>query len=163
MKPSSLHALVIDRHCGELSPEAIELLELHLSQHPSAQAEAERILAALVLTRETVLRHPELSQVSYPAVAELSRPAGSRSKMLTLTWLARAAVLLLLAAIAIATGFFAGRSTAPSSIRAMATASHGVTVAQATAPRNSPWAQYRMSIDPSGEGVQVHRVDELKP
>ena len=35
MKPSSLHALVIDRHFGELTPEAAELLECFLWKQAS--------------------------------------------------------------------------------------------------------------------------------
>ena len=40
MKPESLNALIIDRHFGELSPEAEELLEQHLATHVEARAEA---------------------------------------------------------------------------------------------------------------------------
>jgi hypothetical protein len=47
--------LIIDRHFGELSPEAAELLEHHLAAECcDARAEAERILS---IARKLVLAH----------------------------------------------------------------------------------------------------------
>ncbi len=148
MKSESLHALIIDRHFGELSPEAVELLEHHLAANAQARDEAERILESLEVTRETVLRHPELARVP------VAVPAASRveKKSAIMPWLARAAVLALLAAAAGAGGFMAGRS-APAD----------PTIASAgnapTPRRESPWAKYRMTFDPVGQGMQVVRVD----
>jgi hypothetical protein len=58
MNPQSLHALVIDRHFGELSPEAAELLDHHFAQDPAARDEAERILQSVTITGEAMPRHP---------------------------------------------------------------------------------------------------------
>lgn len=159
MKPSSLHALVIDRHLGELSPEAVELLETYLADHPNAQAEAERIAASLQITHDAVLRHPEL--VARPEAAAPAVPARKtpRRSSWIHSWVARAAAVLLLTAAAGSAGFMAGRSEAPGTM----------TVAEVTSPpaaqarKESPWARYRMTFDPAGEGLQVVRVAPSTP
>lgn len=144
MKPESLHALIIDRHFGELSPEAMELLEHHLAADAHARAEAERISESLEATREAVLRHPELARV--PVVPAAPPKIVNRTPMMP--WLARAAAVALLAGAA---GFFAGRSNPPT----VATEIEKVPAAS----KASPWAKYRMTFDPAGEGMQVVRVD----
>ncbi|HRJ11230.1 MAG TPA: hypothetical protein PLP58_21795, partial [Prosthecobacter sp.] len=93
MKTESLHALIIDHHLGELSPEATELLEHHLAANAQARAEAERILQSLDATREAVLRHTELAQVPAavphtPLIVKKAAPT---------PWMARAAAVALLA------------------------------------------------------------------
>lgn len=144
MKPESLHALIIDRHFGELSPEAAELLEHHLADDAAARDEAERILQSLNVTRDAVLRHPELGCV--PVQPLVVPRVATRSAVMP--WLARAAALAVLAGVG---GFFAGRSNV-----------EGTAASAEKTPeprRESPWAKYRMSFDPAGEGVQVVRVD----
>lgn len=154
MKPESLHALVLDHHLGELSPEAAELLEHHLAANAPARAEAERLLQSLHATREAVLRHPELARVPVTpqaaarAVARPSRPS-------LMQGLARAAAVLLLAALAGVLGhMMTERLTAP--------ATTGTPPSAPEPRRESPWAQYRMAFDPAGEGVRVVRVDAGK-
>lgn len=150
MKTSSLHALVIDRHFGELTPEAAELLELHLAHHAEARAEAERILASLAVTQDAVLRHPELARVA-PAPVEKAVVSAARRAFI-MPWLARAAVMALLAAVTGAAGFYIGQSGSRTTADAVE--------APAPSPRKAgPWARYRMSFDPAGEGMQVVRVD----
>jgi hypothetical protein len=150
MKSSSLHALVIDRHFGELTLEAAELLDLHLAHHAEARAEAERILASLSVAHDAVLRHPELARVLPTLVEKAVTPAPRR--LFVMPWLARAAAVALLAALAGITGFVAGRSESR-----MAS---GKTEPPTASPRKeSPWARYRMNFDPAGEGMQVVRVD----
>src|SRR4051794_23848678 len=105
MNPQSLHALVIDRHFGELAPEAAELLEHHLLQDPAARAEAERVLSSLTVTGEAVLRHPELARVA----SLQSAKSTSWRRVAIAPWMLRAAALLFLAAIAAAAGFVTGR------------------------------------------------------
>ena len=144
MKPESLHALIIDRHFGELLPEAAELLEHHLAANAAARAEAERILQSLNVTGDAVLRYPELGRVPVE-VPEVPRVVKWPSKM---RWLARAAAVVLLAGVG---GFFAGRSNVPMA-EAFAETTPG-------SRHESPWAKYRMSFDPAGEGLQVVRVD----
>jgi len=149
MKPSSLHALVIDRHFGELTPEAAELLDLHLARHPEARAEAERILTSLAVTHDAVMRHPELVRVMPASAGKVAAAVPRRSVMMP--WLARAAAITLLAAIAGVAGFVAGRSE-----------SRVADSSKTTAPsprKESPWARYRLSFDPAGQGMQVVRVD----
>ncbi len=141
MKPESLHALLIDRHFGELSPEAAELLEHHLATHAPARAEAERLLATLTTAQAAVLQHPELARV--PA----SPPARRRPRPRWLPWLARAAAVLTLAGLAGSAGYLAGRGSPPPPLAA------------ATQRAGSPWAKYRMSFNPAGSGLQVLRVD----
>lgn len=150
MKTESLHALIIDRHFGELSPEAVELLELHLAANEHARAEVDQILESLRLTQEAVMRHPELARVPMTNAT----PPKIVKKSPTMPWMARAAAVALLAGTA---GFFAGRSNAPE----LAASSE-----KTPAPRKeSPWAKYRMTFDPAGEGMQVVRedVDKLLP
>lgn len=145
MKPESLHALLIDRHFGELSPEAAELLEHHLATHAPARAEAERLLATLTATQTAVLQHPELARV--PATTPPRRALRPH-------WhhgLARAAAVLVLAGLAGAGGYLAGRGDPPAPIAAV------------TPRPGSPWAKYRMSFDPAGAGIQVVRVDSAPP
>lgn len=150
MKPSSLHALVIDRHFGELTPEAVELLDLHLAQHPDARAEAERILASLAFTQDAVLRHPELARVMPASVERVAIPSPRRQVMMP--WLARAAAIALLASIAGVAGFVAGRSESR-------VADSGSKSPAPSPRKESPWARYRLSFDPAGQGMQVVRVD----
>jgi hypothetical protein len=144
MKPESLHALIIDRHFGELTPEVAELLELHLASHAGARAQAERILQSLNITRDVVLRHPELSRVI--SMEKRADPVLRRSW--GMPWLARAAAVLLLAALTGVGGFLAGRSELQT-----------VTETKAVPRKESPWARYRMTFDPAGDGMQVVRVD----
>lgn len=157
MNPQSLHALVIDRHFGELSLEATELLELHLAQHPEARMEAERVLESLTVTRDTVLRHPELGQVSPPVEKIVSAPI--RRHTITL-WLARAAAVILFAGLTGGSGFLAGRSGVPSTAEVKTQAA---TATPVTPRKNSPWARYRMAFDPGGNGMQIVRVETSNP
>lgn len=156
MNPQSLHALVIDRHFGELAPEAADLLDHHLAQDAGARAEAERILQSLAVTGDAMLRHPELARVAPAVRAKVVRPWFPAVS----TWMLRAAALVLLATVAGAVGFLTGRSTAPEGTAP-------VLLAAASRPAESakagPWARYRMSFDPSGSGVQVVRVDVPTP
>lgn len=147
MNLQSLHALIIDRHFGELSPEAAELLDFHLAQNAEARAEAERVLQTLGVTREAVLRHPELARVT----AGEKPPASPVSRSTAWSWLARAAALVLFAALASTAGFMAGRTT-------QSPAASTAEQVMSSAPRkSSPWARYRMTLEPNG--MQVVRVE----
>lgn len=148
MKTESLHALIIDRHCGELSPEAAELLDHHLANNPTARQEAERVLASLNATREAVLRHPELARVP---VMTSPQPRIVRARS-PLPWLARAAAVALLAGAA---GFYVGRVSPPSTSAPVIASAAPVS----TPARPSPWARYELSFDPARSGMTVVRVD----
>ncbi|MBE2285325.1 MAG: hypothetical protein IAE77_17830 [Prosthecobacter sp.] len=150
MKTSSLHALVIDRHLGELTPEAAELLDLHLASNAEARAEVERILASLSAMHDAVLRHPELAHVP-PALVEKGVASSPRRFFVT-PWLVRAAAVALLALVTGVMGYHVGQSESRTSA--------GTVETPVSSPRKaSPWARYRMSFDPAGEGMQVVRVD----
>lgn len=157
MNPQSLHALVIDRHFGELSPEATELLELHLAQNAAARTEAERVLESLTVTRDTVLRHPELGQVSPPVEKIVTAPVRRRQ---TILWLARAAAVILFAGLTGGSGFLAGRSGVPSAAETKGEVAGATPV---TPRKNSPWARYRMAFDPGSNGMQIVRVESSNP
>lgn len=151
MNPQSLHALIIDRHLGELSPEATELLELHLAQNAGARTEAERVLESLNVTRDAVLQHPELAHVT-PVVKVITTPMRHRNVIL---WMARAAAVILFAGLTGGSGFLAGRSGVPSSLEVK---TQVATATPLTPRKDSPWARYRMAFDPGGNGMQVVRV-----
>jgi len=144
MKPESLHALVIDHHAGELPPEVADLLESFLAMNAPAREEADRLLNALDVTSRTVKLHPELSRcvepIAQPKVKRKTAPM----------WL-KAAAVLALASLTSAGGFFAGKTHSGASIIASAM--------PVAVRKDSPWAKYRMAVDPGGGGLQVVRVD----
>jgi hypothetical protein len=152
MKPESLHALVIDHHAGELPPEVADLLEAFLTTNASAREEADRLLNALDVTSRTVKLHPELSRcmepILPPKVRQINVPM----------WL-KAAAVIALAALTSVGGFFAGKTHSGASTIASST--------PLAVRKDSPWAKYRMAVDPGGGGMQVVRVDlpqgEVRP
>lgn len=172
MNATSLHALIIDRHLGELAPEVSELLAEHLERNPAAQAEADRILRALSTTEQAVVQHPELARVDSPsarpaAPLSLAAPApaaasASKKRDSNLQWLARAAVFLALLAVSGVSGFVMGRKEVASSPSSPSVPP--VTLVQSTAkkPRpDSPWANYQLSDQPGSGALRVVRVDTL--
>lgn len=154
MNSMSLHALIVDQHFGELSPEVAELLENHLGQNAEARAEADRIKQTLAVTESVVLRHPEL--VGAVPVDPVERQGLPRRRGFGASWLAKAASIALLAGLASTAGFFLGRNQDP----APATTTLATTDAVERPPRkDSPWARYRVAPERSGAGMQVVRVD----
>ena len=148
MKPESLHALVIDQHSGELSPEMVELLEAYLATNPTAREEAARIVEVLRLTSEAVARHPECVRVFAPT--EIKPVREVRHKWTPPLWL-KAAAVVAFSTLTAAGGFYLGSARPEDSVIASTTP---------VAPRkDSPWARYRMALDPLGGGMQVVRVD----
>jgi hypothetical protein len=152
MNSRSLHALIVDQHFGELSPEVTELLETHLEQNATSRAEADRIRQTLVITEDAVLQHPELARIGIDDSAERQR--NSPRRLIGASWLAKAASIALLAALAGTAGFLFGKkqeNVRPTTSLAMAGAT------QLTPRRDSPWARYRLA--PEQNGLQVVRVD----
>jgi hypothetical protein len=154
MNSTSLHALIVDQHCGELSPEVADLLESHLAQHAEARAEANRIRQTLAVTEDAVLRHPELARVETierGSTASFATRADFRTSRL-----AKAAAIALLASLTGSTGYLLGKrqGTVPSA-STLAVAS----TAQASPRKDSPWARYRVVPERKGTGIQVVRVD----
>jgi anti-sigma factor RsiW len=155
MNTTSLLALIVDQHAGELTPEVAELLEAYLAQNPTARAEAVRIREALAVTEKTLIHHPKLARVENVHTANSSlAPKGRRQ--FTASWLPKAASIAVLAVLTGAGGYFAGRKASPRS-------ADGIVIAEATSrlPRkDSPWARYRFASD--GAGMQIVRVDAPK-
>jgi len=153
MNPTSLLALIVDQHSGELTPEVAELLESHLSENAASRAEAERIRKTLAITEETVLRHPELVRVDGEPLAGVR--SSSERRRLAPSWLAKAAVITLLAALAGAGGFFVGQKNPPITADVPTVADGPVR----TSRKASPWARYRVAPDPGGGRMQIVRVE----
>lgn len=151
MKLESLQALIIDQHAGELLPEVEELLEAHLATKPALQVEVERIRLALEITSQTVIRHPELVRFAErePAVEPL------RKRPTYIPQFLKVAAVLMFASVTATTGFYLGRN------RSVQIASDSTTEKREvpTPRKDSPWARYKMAIDPKVGGIQVVRVD----
>lgn len=151
MKSESLHALIIDHHFGELAPDVAELLEDYLHDHPEAEAERHKILAALDAAGRATYRFPHLVQFN---PASVSATPAVRWRFATHTWL-KAAAVVAFASISGSVGYFAGRSELTSSIRTAPALASGVMMKSSS----SPWARYRMTPSPSGAGFRVTRID----
>lgn len=151
MKLESLQALIIDQHAGELSLEVEELLEAHLATKPALQVEVERIRLALDITSQTVIRHPELVRLAErePAVEP------PRKRPTYFPQFLKVAAVLMFASVTATTGFYLGRN------RSVQIASDSTTekLEVPTPRKDSPWARYKMAIDPKVGGIQVVRLD----
>ncbi len=149
MKPESLNALLIDRELGELVPEARELLETWLSEHPEATSGVPGIRRTIKMARATLRRFPELAR---PRSNVLSPPIAR----LRLMPLAMAASVALLIGGTAWLGFFVGRQSA----RNPAAQAHSQPAIPAgnAARQASPWAQYAVVSAPGG-GLTVVRCD----
>jgi hypothetical protein len=67
MKPEILEALLVDREFGELSPDVVALLDAFLAQNPSAATPAVAVAETVRLTRDSVVRPPEMPCSFAPA------------------------------------------------------------------------------------------------
>lgn len=151
MKSESLQALIIDQQAGELLPEVVELLEAHLANDPISRKEADRIRLALEITSQTVVRHPELVRF----VERVPTTEGSRPMPKSVHPFLKAAAALVFACLTAAAGFQLGRNQS-----IQVTAESAAERSATPIPRkDSPWARYRMAIDPKVGGIQVVRVD----
>ena len=151
MKLESLQALIIDQNAGELSLEVEDLLEAHLATKPALQVEVERIRLALEITSQTVIRHPELVRLPERGPIVESR----REMPKYFPQFLKVAAVLMLASVTATTGFYFGSN------RSVQIASEN-TAEKPVAPntrKDSPWARYKMAIDPKVGGIQVVRVD----
>lgn len=157
MNSTSLHALIVDQHFGELSPEAVELLENHLAENPEARAEADRIRQTLATTERAVLQHPELIRAE-PMNSPVTRHLAPRLHF-NLPWLAKAAAIALLGVATTTAGYFIGKNqVATSAPPALAVADPE----QRPPRKDSPWARYRVTPERSGTGTRIVRVETAK-
>ena len=155
MNSTSLHALVVDHHSGELSPEVAELLETYLGENADARAEALRIREALSITEETVLRHPELGRAIESKVEDAGRRASSKRRIAS-SWVAKAASVAFLAVLMGGAGFFAGQRMSHS----QSMPAPAIDDSTLRTPRKeSPWARYRIAHERDRNGQHVVRVE----
>ncbi|MBE7499956.1 MAG: hypothetical protein HS113_06530 [Verrucomicrobiales bacterium] len=143
MKPESLHALLTDRELGELSPEAGELLDAWLAEHPGA-APAPDVCRLHDTVRMVFARFPELARPRPPAW----RHSPCRRGWVALAWAASVAALL---AGTSWVGFRLGQTSA----RPAATLGQREPLPAAKSAPSS-WASYALVPDPRG-GLNVVR------
>lgn len=144
MKPESLHALLTDRELGELSPEAGELLDAWLAEHPGAAATPDvRRLHGTV--RTVFARFPELTRPRSLAW----RHSACRRGWVALAW--AASVVALLAGTSWV-GFRLGQTSA----RPTVTLRQQEPLRPAASAASSSWASYALVPDPRG-GLNVVR------
>ncbi len=150
MKPESLNALLIDRELGELPPEAIELLDTWLAEHPELAGDIRPIRRTLETTRAAIRCFPELARPE----ANVIRLPAFRSRLVPL---ALAASVFLLLGGTVWLGFRAGRESAQKT----AVRNHGEPFSAQPVNRvtaHGPWARYALASDPRG-GLTVVRRD----
>lgn len=132
MTPETLDALVVDRELGELSPEAVDLLDAYLRLCPDARGPAEAMAGTVRATRDAVRLFPDLAPVPRlsPGVCVFRSP-----------WLARAAAAALMLGAGVGIGRYAGHPGAGTS--------SPQTAAAPSAPetRGGPWARYHVAYD----------------
>lgn len=161
MNPASLNALIIDRELGELPPEAAELLDAWLTEHPESADEVARTRRTLQTTQAAIRRFPELARPEpsvQPEAEVISLPA-VRSRFMSF---ALAASVLLLAGGTGWLGFRAGRVTAPSVAGQSPIQSTSASSAQAVGS-SGPWARYALAVDPRGRLLAVRRDPHTQP
>ncbi|MEK7677881.1 MAG: hypothetical protein AAB676_18790 [Verrucomicrobiota bacterium] len=142
--------MFIDRELGELPPEAVELLEAWLAEHPESTAAVPSIRRTLETTSAAVRRFPVLAR---PESNVIALPA-PRFRLIPL---ALAASILTLLASTAWLGFRAGQESAQ---KAMAeNHREPATAPPANAVKNGgPWARYALASDRRG-GLTVVRRD----
>jgi hypothetical protein len=146
MKPESFQALLLDRELGELSAEAVELLDAWLTEHPEAAQAIPYVRRTCATIRTAVQRFPELVRPESNLVVFPAR----RFRVFPL---ALAASLLVLLGGTAWLGFRAGQGSVPSTVAASYRESATASPARAITPAG-PWARYRLVSDPHG-GLRV--------
>lgn len=164
MNRETIHALVIDRELGELSPESARLLDAYLEEHPEWDHENALTRRTLRLARETVLIYPERG----PA----AMATGDASRWPVVRWpsLAAAAALVMVAGLGALLGFTwarhsPGKSAALADVAGSPRAPQGSgTVLDPTAPPETvalPWARYE--VRPTDRGYTVFPLASSNP
>lgn len=147
MNAKQLEALFIDQALGELSDEASALLETYLTQFPDRQTEADQIRKAVGLTEAAVASRPLVLQSDHsPEVIAFPKPLARFRTSL------RVAAAITALALAVGTGFFAGKGTPVKNPPAE-------TIAETARPATpSPWARYQFK-----EGGQLAVIVAADP
>jgi hypothetical protein len=148
MQTESLQALLIDRELGELSSEAVELLEAWLAEHAEATEAVPDFHRTCATAQAAVRRFPELVRPEPNLITLPPRRFG-------LTPLALAASLLVLLGGTAWVGFRAGRASRPETV-ANDHREVGIAPPDNAVKYDRPWAQYRLVPDPRG-GLGVIR------
>ena len=153
MKAESLQALLLDRELGELSPEAAELLDAWLAEHPQSAAAAPSLRQAVAATRAAVRRFPELARPEpSPRAARFKLPQFRLPSAPWFRWttLAAAASLVLLLGAVTWLGFRAGQDSTRQTAKQAppAPALHA-----SVAKPSGPWARYALASGPQGLSI----------
>jgi hypothetical protein len=159
MKSESLSTLFIDRELGELSPEAVELFDAWLAEHPQAAAVGPSVRRTLVTTRAAVRLFPELARPEPNLTPPQEEPfairlqSGPRFRWMPLAM--SASIIVLLSASAWL-GFLAGEGSAQRAAKQSEPASPALHTR--TVKPVGPWARYGLTTDPHG-GLTLIRRD----
>jgi hypothetical protein len=132
MNRETLRALLVDRELGELPPDINELLDAYIAAVPAARAEADATVRTVTVARETVRSYPDLAPKA---------EAGAEVQVIPMFyWVARAAALIAVAALAGWLGYGAGQSKVAGNKPAP--------VVQVAEHRfDGLWARYRVAYD----------------
>jgi len=150
MNAESLRALLIDRELGELTPEAVELLESWIAEHPDAVGEAGKVRETLEVAEATVRKFPELGRPDSNVIPlEIAR-----FRAVPLRLAASIAVLL---GISAWVGFRAGQESSRERF-AIEKRQPISSLAVNTTQGGGPWAKYSLVSSPQG-GLTVVRSD----
>jgi anti-sigma factor RsiW len=164
MKTESLHALLMDRELGELTPEAAELLAAWLAEHPAAAREVETVQRTVAIAGTALRRFPDLARVAPEAV----EPPRAANVLLLPTAPARWRPLALAASVALLLGgagwmgFRAGVQSAPKLAVDSRVAPPATATAAVARPRG-PWTRYAFASDPRGGLTVVRRDPQSQP
>ncbi len=154
MKTESLNALLMDRELGELQPEALELLEAWLAEHPGDAASVPSIRRTLSTATAAVHRYPELAKPEIPV--RISRTYGFELPRWRLVPLAVAASVLILVAGTSWLAYLAGQSSAQNNVAVQRPKLSNQT--QLASKQPDPWTHYALAPDRHG-GLTIIRRD----
>jgi len=140
MSPETLRALLVDRELGELAPDVAELVDAYLEAVPAARTEADAMARTVSAARDTVRHFPDLA----PTSETEAEPQVIPIFYWLAPWLARAAALVAVAALAGWLGYRTGQTTGPSGPMQAG----GATATRVGDSRfTGLWTQYQVAYD----------------
>jgi hypothetical protein len=165
MKPESLNALILDRELGELVPEAAELLEAWLAEHPEANAHGQSIPAAFEAARLGLDQLPQTTRAEAeagfataafaPATVPVDKSARFSTREARIVephggfrplWGALAAAFVILVGGSGWIGYQTGRQSAEAS----SLLNPATPLLTQSSPGGGPWTRYVVRSDPRG-------------